>query len=95
MKAPWIKTFFYADYDTYVIPGTEFVTLGGCRHYDSYSLDISKHDTAAIMERCTDFIPSLKKAPVIKTWVGLRPHRSCVRVEFEEISGLKVTIFFI
>ena len=29
VKAPWVKMFFYGDYDTYIIPGIDFVTLGG------------------------------------------------------------------
>lgn len=81
VKAPWIKTFFYGDYDTYIIPGFNTVTLGGCRQYDSYDLSISKYDGLAIRERCEALLPSLKGAELVRQAVGLRPHRDPVRVE--------------
>lgn len=86
MKAPWIKTFFYADYDTYIIPGFNSVTLGGCRQYDSYNLDINKYDTLSIKERCQSLLPSLKTSDIIEERVGLRPHRDPVRIEKEIIT---------
>ncbi|XP_026478983.1 D-aspartate oxidase [Ctenocephalides felis] len=83
VKAPWIKTAFYGDYDTYVIPGFETVTLGGVRQYDSYNTEICKYDRAAIKERCESLVPSLKTAKVVNELVGLRPHRDPVRIEGE------------
>lgn len=83
VKAPWIKTAFYGDYDTYILPGFETVTLGGCRQFDSYNLDVCKYDSMAIKERCYNMLPSLRKAEVVREVVGLRPHRSIVRVESE------------
>ncbi|XP_018329807.1 D-aspartate oxidase-like [Agrilus planipennis] len=83
VEAPWIKHFFYVDYDTYIIPGFEGVTLGGCRQYDSYNLEVDKYDGLAIKERCESLLPELKNARVIGQRVGLRPHRSVVRVEKE------------
>lgn len=86
VKAPWVKTFFYGDFDTYVIPGFDSVTLGGCRQYESYDLNISKYDELAIKERCLSLVPNLKAAPVLGQRVGLRPHRVPVRVEKEMIN---------
>ncbi|XP_058461565.1 D-aspartate oxidase [Malaya genurostris] len=83
VKASWVKTAFYADYDTYIIPGFQGVTLGGCRNFDSYNSELCKHDSAAIRERCEALLPSLKGAPVIREAVGLRPHRDPVRVDTE------------
>uniref|UniRef100_A0A1L8E2H2 Putative d-aspartate oxidase n=1 Tax=Nyssomyia neivai TaxID=330878 RepID=A0A1L8E2H2_9DIPT len=83
VKAPWLKMAFYGDYDTYIIPGFEGVTLGGTRQFDSYNLNICKYDTISIRERCQDLVPSLRGAPVIRESVGLRPHRDPVRVEVE------------
>ncbi|KAJ9580270.1 hypothetical protein L9F63_004083 [Diploptera punctata] len=83
VHAPWIKTFFYGDSDTYIIPRSDGVILGGCRHYDSYDMNINKYDSAAIRERCFKMVPSLQKARFIRESVGLRPHRSVVRVEPE------------
>lgn len=86
VHAPFIKTFFYGDYDTYIIPGFRAVTLGGTRNYDSYDLTISPYDSAAIKNRCEALVPSLKTASLIKEWVGLRPHRDPVRVEKQILS---------
>ncbi|XP_067630829.1 D-aspartate oxidase [Eurosta solidaginis] len=83
VRAPWIKLAFYGDYDTYILPGFEAVTLGGCRQYDSYNLNVCKYDSMAIKERCCSMLPSLKRAAVIWETVGLRPHRAVVRVESE------------
>lgn len=88
VNAPWIKTAFYAEYDTYIIPGFDgVVTLGGTRQYESYDLNVSKHDANAIRERCEALLPSLQKAPVVREAVGLRPHRHMTRVEWEILRG--------
>ncbi|XP_044270599.1 D-aspartate oxidase [Tribolium madens] len=94
VKAPWIKTFFYGDYDTYIIPGIDCVTLGGCRQYDSYNLEVNKYDRLSIKERCESLVPSLRGAELIAERVGLRPHRDVVRVEKEiqVINGRKLKI---
>lgn len=90
VDAPWIKMFFYGDYDTYIIPGPTGLTLGGCRQFDSYNLELSRHDRASIRERCFQMLPSLETAPVLREWVGLRPHRDPVRVEMDYVdAGLK------
>lgn len=86
VRAPWIKTAFYADSDTYIIPGFDgTVTLGGTRQYESWNLEPDKYDSLAIRDRCESLVPGLRKAPVVREAVGLRPHRSSVRVEMEII----------
>lgn len=80
---------FYGDFDTYIVPGFEGVTLGGCRQYESFNLNLCPHDSAAIRERCNALVPSLKKAEVIREAVGLRPHRDTVRVEMEYLDTPK------
>lgn len=89
VKAPWIKTAFYGDFDTYIIPGFDGVTLGGCRNYDSYELKLNNHDSASIRERCEKLLPGLANAPVIREGVGLRPHRDPVRVEAQLVTSLR------
>jgi len=87
VKAPWLKTAFFGDYDTYIIPGFNgTVTLGGTRQYDSYNLNLDKYDSLSIRERCEKLIPSLVGAPVVREAVGLRPHRDPVRVEIELVN---------
>lgn len=91
IRAPWLKTAFYGDYDTYIIPGFNGIaTLGGTRQYDSYRMDVCKHDAAGIMERCSELIPGLWKSEVVAHKVGLRPHRTPVRVESELIDRMKL-----
>uniref|UniRef100_A0A1B6ES01 FAD dependent oxidoreductase domain-containing protein n=1 Tax=Cuerna arida TaxID=1464854 RepID=A0A1B6ES01_9HEMI len=91
VRAPWVKHFYYADYDTYIIPQPDgLVTLGGSRHYDSHTTTTCAHDLAAIRERCVALLPSLEGAEVVRTWTGLRPHRDPVRVELERVGGLKI-----
>ncbi|XP_033231196.1 D-aspartate oxidase [Belonocnema kinseyi] len=88
VKAPWIKTFFYGENDTYIIPGFNGIcTLGGVRAFDSENREFCPHDAASIRERCVKLIPSLSKAEVVRHMTGLRPHREGnVRVELEKIS---------
>lgn len=89
VRAPWIQTAFYADLDTYILPGFNgIITLGGTRQYDSYNMNVDKYDSMAIRERCETLLPSLKNAPVVREAVGLRPHRSFVRVESEIIENV-------
>ncbi|CAH1169768.1 unnamed protein product [Phaedon cochleariae] len=83
IEAPWIKTFFYGDYDTYVIPGFDAVTLGGCRQYDSYNTSVDDYDYLSIKNRCLSLVPSLRSGRIVGNLVGLRPHRQPVRVEKE------------
>ncbi|KAG5894772.1 hypothetical protein JTB14_005208 [Gonioctena quinquepunctata] len=94
MQAPWIKTFFYGDYDTYIIPGFDAVTLGGCRQYDSYNTNVDTYDGLGIKERCLSMVPSLKGGKEIRQMVGLRPHRDPVRVEKESLlsQGKKIRV---
>nr|CAI5819956.1 unnamed protein product [Callosobruchus analis] len=94
VEAPWIRTFFYGDYDTYIIPGFNSVTLGGCRQYDSYDHTVNKYDSLNIREKCEALVPNLKSAKTVKELVGLRPHRDPVRVEKEvrHCNGQKIKI---
>ncbi|XP_014243273.1 D-aspartate oxidase [Cimex lectularius] len=92
VEAPWLDNFFYAEYDTYIIPGISHVTLGGTRKYDSWSRDVCKYTSMEIWEKCTTLVPRLKESKVLYEWVGLRPHREGgVRVEKEILeNGIKV-----
>lgn len=83
VRAPWIKMAYYADYDTYIVPGFNEVTLGGCRNFESFDLKPNQYDYDSIKSRCEALVPSLKTAKVTEVKVGLRPHRDPVRVECE------------
>lgn len=86
VRAPWVKHFYYVDYDTYILPGFDLLTLGGTRQFDSYSSEVCRHDAAAIWERCTQVLPSLRNGEVVRQWVGWRPYRPSVRVERETMT---------
>lgn len=83
VNAPFIKMAYYGDYDTYIIPGFNGVTLGGCRNYESWDMKESKYDSDSIRARCTSLVPGLRTAKLKYAAVGLRPHRDPCRVESE------------
>lgn len=101
VAAPWLKTFFYGELDTYIIPGLNgVVTLGGTRNFDSENMKLCPYDSAAIRTRCETLVPSLRTVENIREEVGLRPHRDGgVRVEAEFITDgytkATVSIFII
>lgn len=80
VKAPWIKHFYYSD-DVYIIPGVDYVTLGGVKDYGSWNMEVNEYQQQYIWNTCIELIPSLKKAEILYDWVGLRPFRPSVRVD--------------
>ncbi|XP_064466628.1 D-aspartate oxidase-like [Ornithodoros turicata] len=84
VHAPWVAQFCYAD-GCYVLPGTEYVTLGGIKQLGDWNTKVSDYDRRYIWETCTSVVPSLKNGKVIHDWVGLRPFRQPVRIEAEVI----------
>ncbi|XP_063701279.1 D-aspartate oxidase-like [Culicoides brevitarsis] len=83
VHAPWIKMAFYADDDTYAIPGCRSVSLGTCSNFDNYNTEWNEFDAASIRQRCFSLLPSLKNAKIIEKRVGLRPYRNPLRLEIE------------
>lgn len=86
--APWIKH-FYVDFDgagteRYILPGRDYVILGGTGQEGNWSTDINQKDKNRIWESCVNLVPSLKNAQKIGDWVGLRPGRTKVRLELED-----------
>ncbi|XP_061197407.1 D-aspartate oxidase-like [Saccostrea echinata] len=87
VKAPWIKSFYIADNgDTYIYPGQDNVVLGGTRQRGEERLEKDQRYYDDIIKRCCNLVPSLKHAEIERTWVGLRPWRSSVRLEVESIT---------
>lgn len=84
VRAPWIRHFYFAD-GAYIIPGRDYVTLGGIKDYGNGNMALSELDRESIWKRCTELVPSLAQAEVAFEWVGLRPQRQPVRVELEEV----------
>ncbi|CAG0881713.1 unnamed protein product [Darwinula stevensoni] len=86
VKAPWIKAAFYKDVDTHIIPNVNELSVGGVRGYESWEEEWNPHDAASIWERATSLVPSLKRATVVRHWVGFRPTRYQVRCEKEVLT---------
>ncbi|KAL5006342.1 hypothetical protein ScPMuIL_015148 [Solemya velum] len=89
VKAPWVKHFVFAHTveggSVYIFPGQDNVVLGGTHEVNEYGLDHDSNKYDTIIKQTASMIPSLKRAPVEKYSVGLRPVRSTVRVERESI----------
>lgn len=88
VRAPWIRHFYFAD-GAYILPGRDYVTLGGIKDYGNSNMSVSELDRVSIWKRCTELVPSLHQAEVAFEWVGLRPQRQPVRVEYERMQLAK------
>lgn len=86
MHAPWIKSIYFTDETTYVIPNKDTVVLGGTGYIGNWDLEPNAEDRRGILERCTNMVPSLAEAKQVREWVGLRPGRKSVRLEKETIA---------
>lgn len=83
VQAPWVKNAYFADSSTYIYPGQDDVVLGGTRHVGEESLDYSEDTFNDVLHRCYQILPGLKSAPIVRKWVGIRPHRTSIRTEIE------------
>ncbi|XP_069942847.1 D-aspartate oxidase isoform X3 [Cherax quadricarinatus] len=89
VRAPWVGRYLCDASKksfAYIIPNLETVVLGGTNQDHDWRLEVDPTDSQTIWDNCTALMPSLKKAEVIKEWVGLRPCReSGVRLEADEL----------
>lgn len=78
---------FYTDRteSTYIIPVINEVVLGGTKQYNRWCPKTDLKDRAEIIKKTSVMLPSLKGAEVIEDRVGLRPTRSSVRLEREDV----------
>lgn len=121
---PEVAHFYYTD-ESYILPGINWVTLGGTKTFNDSNLEVSQRDREHILNCCYEILPSLKVFGLnkmdesqnmyifhidllllfihfpntlcyhvifhsqnneeIADMVGLRPHRSPVRVEAERL----------
>ncbi|WP_412060718.1 FAD-dependent oxidoreductase [Rubrivirga sp. IMCC45206] len=91
VRAPGVTQFLIDDTGpTYVIPRVSDVVLGGTadEHVDDATVDSGV--AAAIRERCERLVPALAGASVLTDRVGIRPCRSTVRLEVEDVGGTRV-----
>ena len=71
----------------YIVPRSNDMVLGGVAQEGNWSLEPTEEDRDFILEKCSSIIPVLKNAEIIEDIVGLRPGRTEVRLEKEQISG--------
>jgi D-amino-acid oxidase len=75
---------------TYTIPRSDMTVLGGTAQVDDWGMDIRPEDNDLILEKVEALWPDLDRSKIIGGAVGLRPSRSEVRLEVEDIDGRKV-----
>ncbi len=71
----------------YIVPRNEDCVLGGTAEENDWNLSIDPETSDKILEKCIAIEPPLADAEVIGHRVGLRPGRSEVRLEIEDLPG--------
>ena len=71
---------------TYIVPRRHDCLLGGTAQAHNWQSTPDAETARHIMERCAVLYPDLREMEVLEHKVGLRPGRSTVRVELEELS---------
>ncbi|MEM7009446.1 MAG: FAD-dependent oxidoreductase [Thermodesulfobacteriota bacterium] len=72
---------------SYVVPHPTYCILGGSADDNNWDLNIDPELSKEILRKCEVLEPRLKDAEVLGYRVGLRPGRSEVRLEVENISS--------
>lgn len=72
---------------TYIVPRSEDCVLGGVAGEGDWNLEPDPEVAESILRRCAALEPLLSEAEVLEHKVGLRPGRSEVRLEAEELSA--------
>ena len=75
---------------TYTIPRSDVTVLGGTAQVDDWGMDIRPEENDLILDKVEALWPELDRSKIIGGTVGLRPSRSEVRLEVEDIDGRKV-----
>ena len=75
---------------TYTIPRSDVTVLGGTAQMDDWSLEIRDEDNETILEKVEAIWPDVDRSRIIGGTVGLRPSRTEVRLEEEEVDGRRV-----
>jgi D-amino-acid oxidase len=73
-----------------MFPHGERIVLGGNAREDDWNLRPDPAGAKAILDRCAQVEPRLIGARVIEQQVGLRPVRSVVRVEREQLADATI-----
>lgn len=71
---------------SYVVPHPTYCILGGTADDNSWDLEVDPKTSDEILRKCSILEPRLKGVEVLGSRVGLRPGRTEVRLEPEQIS---------
>ena len=75
---------------TYTIPRSDITVLGGTAQVDDWDLEIRSEDNDLILSKVEAIWPELDRSKIVGGAVGLRPSRTEVRLEEEEIGVTRV-----
>ncbi|HIG34004.1 MAG TPA: FAD-binding oxidoreductase [Candidatus Poseidoniales archaeon] len=75
---------------TYTIPRSDVTVLGGTAQVDDWDLEIRDEENDLILSKVEAIWPELDRSKIIGGAVGLRPSRTEVRLEEENIDGVRV-----
>ena len=75
---------------TYTIPRTNVTVLGGTAQVDDWDLEIREEDNDLILAKVEAVWPDLDRSKIVGGTVGVRPSRTEVRLEEEDIGGRRV-----
>lgn len=91
IEAPWIRHFYHIEnsnakkpHVAYIYPNISNVVIGGTSDIGN-DLAVSKETHDLIVERAAKIVPSIEGAALVRDWVGLRPSRTAVRLEREDV----------
>ncbi|HJM18774.1 MAG TPA: FAD-dependent oxidoreductase [Candidatus Thalassarchaeaceae archaeon] len=75
---------------TYTIPRGDVTVLGGTAQVDDWGLEIREEENDLILSKIEALWPEIDRGKIIGGAVGLRPTRTEVRLEEEEVRGTRV-----
>ena len=88
LRAPWITCVWFWG-RSYIIPNIDSVVLGGTAERGEWDTVVSLTETTRILHDIYEIFPSIKNSTVETVWVGLRPGRSAVRLDREQIPVMR------
>lgn len=90
VRAPWMNSIWFWGPDhrkSYIIPNVDSVVLGGTAEKGNWDITPSIRETERILSDVCEVFPAFRQAQIENVWVGLRPGRTPVRLECEEVQG--------
>ena len=74
----------------YAIPRSDVTVLGGTAQVDDWGLEIREEDNEVILGKIEALWPEIDRSKIVGRSVGLRPTRTEVRLEEEDMGGKRV-----